>query len=267
MASLDRKKSNVTYTPVDLPEGIKFSKIKTQYIEKTKKIYLLLLELNEKDRNNYNNYLVKINCETNAMETKLVVDEDEKLNSKYKEKFSLKKDFIAMFSSFLVNMDESYTVIYEEQYSISGGSYGSTYYAGKIMVMNYNNKGEVTSGYIVPKLYNLDRYSQYKSFLYLDCGKNKFMAINDTERNNEVKKDKFVIINGVSECDAFIYNLSGDEIVPKREYLFGTGDSGHNLTPFKISDYDPATNTLITLKLNKKSPTNKAVSVVWMQLQ
>jgi hypothetical protein len=275
MASVDRRSANVMYTPVNLPEKIKFSRCTTRYVPKTKKIYLLLLELNEKDRDNYDNYLVKINTENNTMETKLVIDTDEKLNEKYKEKFSLRKDYMAMYKSLLVYDDGSYTIIYEERYSESTPATGfgmnkqgtTIYYSGKIMIMNYNSKDEVVSGYVVPKLYNENNYSQYKSPLYIAVGNNRYMAINDTERNNDVKKDKFVTIVGVSDSDAFLYKLEGDELVPKRDYIFGSGEAGHNLASFKISDYNAATNTLVTLKLNKKSPTNKAVSVVWMQPQ
>ena len=276
MASVDRKSTGkVAYTTVDLPEKIKFSRCTTQYIPKTKKLYLLLLELNEKDRDNYNNYLVKINTETNKMETSFVIDLDEKLNEKYKEKFSIRKDYVAMYRSFLVNEDESYTIIYEDRYSVSSPATGfgmnnqgsTTFYSGKIMVMNYNSKGEVVSGYVVPKLYNEDTYSQYKAPLYIVHGNNRYMAINDTERNNDVKKDKFVAIVGVSDCDAYLYKLSGDDIVPKRDYFFTNAEAGRNLASFKISNYNAATSTLVTLKLNKKSPSNKAVSVVWMQVE
>jgi hypothetical protein len=234
-----------------------------------------LLELDEKDRGNYDHYLVKINTETNAMETKLVTDVDEKLNARYKERFSVKKDYVAMYRSLLVKEDGSYSIIYEERYSESTPATGfgmnkqgtTIFYSGKIMIMDYNSKDEVVSGYVVPKLYNENNYSQYKAPLYIDNGKNRYIAINDTERNNDVKKDKYVAIVGVSDCDAFLYNLNGDDIVPKRTSFFSVGDAGRNLASFKISDYDPATNTLVTLKLNKKSPANKAVSVVWMQLQ
>lgn len=101
----------------------------------------------------------------------------------------------------------------------------------------------------------------------MDMGKNKYIAINDTERNNEVKRDKFVTIIGVSDLDAYLYKLTGDELVPKRDILFGSNEDGHNLASFSVSDYNTASNTLVTLKLNKKSPGNKAVSLVWMQPQ
>lgn len=276
VATVDSRESNVKITPLDLPEKIKFASCIAQYLPKTKKLYLLIREMNEKDRGNYDNYLVKINTETNKMETKLVIDSDETLNKKYRERFSLREDYLAMYRDFIVHEDETYSIIYEERYSISSPATGFginkqgtvTFYSGKILVMNYNNKDEVLSGYIVPKSYNEDTYSQYKSPLYIARGSNRYMLINDTERNNDFKKDKFVTITGVSECDAFLYNLSGDEIVPKREYFFGPNtESGHNLGSFRVSSYNPSTGMLVTLKLNKKSPSNKAVSVIWMQVQ
>ena len=93
------------------------------------------------------------------------------------------------------------------------------------------------------------------------------MMINDTERNNDVKKDKFVTIVGVSDCDAFIYKLCGDDIVTRRDYFFDAGgETGHNLASFKVSDYDATKGMLVIMKLNKKSSDNKAVSMVWMQV-
>lgn len=266
MASIDKKLGKVTYTNIELPEIKKFAACISRYNPKTKKMYLLLRELNEKDRNNYNNFLIKIDTETNRTETKLVIDSDEKLNEKYKQQFSIKSDYVAMFKSFTVNDDESYTIIYEEEFSQSSASSRYTdFFTGKIMLMNYNPKGEVISGYIVPKLFSTNTFSNYKSFLYIDAGKNKYIAINDSERNNEVKKDKFVLIQGVSESDAFLYKMSGDALVPKRALMFEPGETGHNLASFRVSDYNAATNTLVTLKLNKKSPSNKAVSLVWIQ--
>jgi hypothetical protein len=273
MALIDKKLNKVTYTDVDLPEKIKFSRCNAQYNAKTKKVYLMLLELNEKDRDNYNQYLTKINTETNQMQTSLVIDADDKLNDKYKEQFSKRSDYMGIYRTFFVNDDESYTIIYEEEYSnTSASGFGinksyTTYTLGKIMVMNYNSKGEVVSGYIVPKSFNDNTFSYFKSFLYLDAGKNKYMMINDTERNNDVKKDKYVTITGVSECDAFFYNLTGDNIVPKRDYIFGSNADGHNLCFFRVSNYNKATNTLVTLKLNKKSPGDKYVKLVWLQPQ
>ena len=268
MACIDKKSNKINYINIDLPEGIKFSNCITQYNAKTKKIYLILRELNKRDRNNYDNYLVKINTETNRMETKLLIDSDEKLDEEYKKTFSLKRNYLGMLHSFLVNEDDSYTVIYEEKFSrttqVGSYTYGDEY-TGKIMILNYNNNGEVLSGYVVPKLYNVNSTGLYKSFLYINAGKNKYIAINDTERNNEVKKDKFVEVNEVNKCDAFLYPLRGNELVPKRDYIFGSGETGNNIASFRVSDYNKITNTLVTLKLNKKTPTDNAATLVWMQ--
>lgn len=276
VATVDTRETSAKITPVDLPEKIKFASCIVQYLPKTKKLYLLIREMNEKDRGNYDNYLVKINTETDKMETKLVIDSDEALNKKYREKFSLREDYVAMYRDFIVHEDETYSIIYEERYSVSSPATGFginkqgtvTFYSGKIMVMNYNSKDEVLSGYVVPKSYNEDTYSQYKSPLYIARGNSRYMLINDTERNNDFKKDKLVTITGVSECDAFLYNLSGEEIVPKRDYFFGPNtESGHNLGAFRTSSYNSSNGMLVTLKLNKKSPFNKAVSVIWIQVQ
>jgi hypothetical protein len=133
--------------------------------------------------------------------------------------------------------------------------------------MSYAPDGKVLSGYIVPKLYNTNIYSYFKSPLYLEVGKDKYVGINDSERNNEVKKNKFVTILGLGDCDAFLYKLDGSALVPERSMLFGSNKDGHNLAAFIVSDYNESTNTLVVLKLNRKLPKNKAVSLVWMQPQ
>ena len=159
---------------------------------------------------------------------------------------------------------------------------------GKMVVATYDQNGMLTSSYLIPKEHwvifqelspfyharregsaqQLYRGNQYKSFAYLNGSNKNYILFNDTERNNEVKKDKFVEVQGISDCDAFMYKLTGNEVVPKREYYFGVTASKSNiLALYAISDYDKMKNVYVTLKLNKEKATNKEVKLVWLQPQ
>ena len=76
-------------------------------------------------------------------------------------------------------------------------------------------------------------------------------------------------VEGISDCDAFLYNLSGNDIIPKREYAFAaTADSKeHNLALYAISDYDKKNNVYVTLRLDKETRASKQVKLVWLQPQ
>jgi hypothetical protein len=112
----------------------------------------------------------------------------------------------------------------------------------------------------------LDHGNQYKSFAYLNAKNQSYLLFNDTERNNDKQQEgKLVTVSGVSGSDAFYYPLSGPDIVPKRDYMFGNPEKkrDHNLALFSISDYSPKDNVYIVLKLEKGS--GKKVKLVWLQ--
>jgi hypothetical protein len=269
MASIEGKAGKVTYSNIDVPEVERlFGSILTYYNANTKKMYLLISKLLKKSNGAWGYFLVNYSTLTNLSETKLVHNFDEKINNLYKERYSLKDNYWAPFKSFTVKDDGYYSILYEEEFCntlYSGSKSYSNCFSGKIMEMSYDPSGKVLSGYIVPKLYTTNSYSQYKTALYLDAGKDKYILINDTERNNNVEKNNFVTIEGVSECDAFLYKLTGSELVPKREMLFGPNENGHNLASFGVSDFNG--NTLVTLKLNKKNAKDKAVNLIWLEPQ
>lgn len=278
MASVDSKAGKVTYTNMDVPEVERiFGSVITYYNANTKKMYLLITKLLKKSKNSWGYFFVNYNTLTNLSEAKLLNNFDEKINAQYKERYALKSNYWAPFKAFTVKDDGSYSILYEEEFCVTskGNPAASSTsfdfkditncFSGKIMEMNYAPDGKVLSGYIIPKLYSINSYSQYKTPLYIDAGKNKYLLINDTERNNNVEKNSFVTITGVSDCDAFLYKLSGNELVPKRDVLFGSNENGHNLASLGVSDF--RRNVLVTLKLNKKNSKNKAVSLIWLQPQ
>ena len=77
-----------------------------------------------------------------------------------------------------------------------------------------------------------------------------------------LNRGKLTNIRGVSDCNAYIYNITGVTApFPARALAFESGGKrGRNLAIFNISDYDRETNTYTTLKLEK----GNGVKVVWM---
>ena len=173
--------------------------------------------------------------------------------------------------------------------AVMGGK-GETVIAVRLsnmVINNYNAAGTVTNSYFVPKshlvtnrwmkpFYHSERQhmgqklefgNQFKSFTYLDGAKKSYILFNDVEENRErLKKGKVTTIQGVSDCDAYYFNVSGTDIVPEREFVFGKPDGRkqHNLGLFTISEYDREKNMLVTLKLENDGG-DKLVKVVWLQ--
>lgn len=258
MASIDRKVEKVTYTNIKMPEVPAFKNCLTQYIVKTKKMYLLLRKLDNKGRDTGDDYFITYNTLNNSNTARLVENVDEKTNQSFKER--LGRSYRGSFISFDVNEDGSHTIICEEKFSQEGGNF----FTGVMHVANYTIDGKIQSSYMVPKIYNTNNFSEYKIPFYVNAGKTKYMLLNDTEKNNNPTKG-YVPIIGVSDTDAFIYKLDGDKFVPEREMIFGSGGNWHNLAALPASNFNG--NTFITLKLNKKDSNNKAASLVWIELQ
>ena len=76
------------------------------------------------------------------------------------------------------------------------------------------------------------------------------------------------MVQGITgDCDAFIYKLSGNEVLPKREYAFGNREQGHTLSVFTVADYNKKTNSYVTLMLDKASRKDKMVKLVWEEIE
>jgi hypothetical protein len=134
-------------------------------------------------------------------------------------------------------------------------------------VVDYNKQAQLTGAWFAPKLYIVDTYSPYKTFKYINTGKSRYVTLNDTERNNDVKKDKFIEIKAVGEMDAFYHTIAGPDNFPKREYIFGDKEKGHELLALGTSSYDREKNMLVTLRLSKESASDRDVSLIWLQPQ
>lgn len=200
--------------------------------------------------------------------------------------FGDKDEFTGLPQNVFINKDGSFSVVFEEMKILSSNS-GSTTVLGNIAIGVYDQEGKEISGYFIPKrqkitaLYLSPFYhsyregtaqmlyvgNQYKSFSYLAGVKKPYVLINDVEENTEkAQNGKLTTIIGVSECDGFYYPLSGKDILPKRDFVFGAPDKkNHNLALFAISDYNDQSNLYTTLKLEKGK--NEGVSVIWLSPQ
>ncbi|MGB4843110.1 MAG: hypothetical protein WBP16_01455 [Ferruginibacter sp.] len=298
MAAIEKGKAAVSYSKLDFSEDLEIRWGLARYSAVNKDIFLLTAAKVKKEKDKYIPYLVVIEATTGKVKRAGNTEIGEKLNTDYKEKFDRKKDYSGMPQNLFINDDGSFAVVYEEilvQRQSSQSGFGSSTQLrvdtklGKIVVAAYDKNAALLSSYLVPKEHwiifqelspfyharregtaqQLFKGNQYKSFAYLNGINKNYILFNDTERNNDVKKDKFVEVQGVSDCDAFVYKLSGNEIFPKREYAFEntTGSKNHNLLLYAISDYDRKNNVYVTLRLDKEVRTSKEVKLVWLQPQ
>jgi len=221
----------------------------------------------------------------------------EKLNVAYKEILDIKQNYNGIPQKLIVKDDGSFTVVFEETVFLYDNS-GNGTDLGSIAVSAYNQDGALKSEYLIPKSHFIinHRYSplylserelgaqklfkgnQFKSFDIIDAPKNEYILFNDSKRNNDVEnarkttrfgtgnRTKLIKVIGVTaECDAFMYKLTGTDVLPKREYLFAEMDKERALALLTISDYNKKNNTYATLMLDKKNIISKMVSIVWQE--
>jgi len=210
------------------------------------------------------------------------------------ELFGKRAAYTGMPQNLFINLDGGFSVVYETIGIIT--RYGSTGYAtsvttelGNIAVSKFDALGKEIGSCLIPKSQNvqgariypfylseregtaqtLSKGNQFKSFSYLDGLEKSYILFNDVEENTEkVKKGKITTIQGVSDCDGFFYDISGTEVLPERDFVFGKPASKreNNLALFSISDYDKKNNVYVTLKLEKEGR-DKGVKLVWLQPQ
>jgi hypothetical protein len=282
----------VVYKRLSVPEEYYYRGAIARYNPAGKNIALITIGKQNVKKDDYSAYLNIVDPVSGKAENISKVTAGEQLHEAYKERYDKKKGYEGMPQDMYINNDGSFSVVYEEQEvrynSSSDGSYRRVdSKVGKMVITTHDKDGKFLSNYIVPKehwiiftnlslFYHADlageaqesfRGNQYKSFAYLSGSKGSYIFFNDSERNNEVKKDKFAEIQGVMDCDAFMYKLTGTDIFPKREYLFGEPAKGHMLALFTVSAFDKQTDTYVTIKLNKESARDKMVNLVWLQAQ
>ena len=220
------------------------------------------------------------------------------LHKGYKDIIEEEDTYKGLPQNIIVNDDGSFTILNEEM-TIITSSNGNGTNLGTLAISTYDMNGKLRSDYLIPKLHWVQSFNQlqpfylsereltaqallkgnqYKSFAFINGAQNNYILFNDTKRNNDIvnakkgarfgsdTRSKLVRVMGMTgDCDAFMYKLTGDEVLPKREYLFGEKEKGHALALLTISDYNRKNNTYATLMLDKSNTKTKMVSVVWQK--
>jgi hypothetical protein len=286
LADLDKGASSVTFTELNFSKDLFIPTGLVKYNPVMKVLTLLAItKVKPKDKG-YTAYLAFVDPFKRELLRANPVSPSDKIIE-----FDKKEKFDGLPQNLFINNDGSATIIYEEMVvsTYTSSQYGSSTSTGlgRVAVVNYSKTGEPVNEYLARKsqiLYStslgpfylsrregtaqwLFSGNQYKSFAYIN-GKNKsYLLFNDTERNNDSQENgKLVTVSGVSGSDGFYYPLSGGDIVPKRDYIFGQPEKkrDHNLALFSVSDYDRNNDIYAVLKLENESG-KKGVKVVWLQ--
>jgi len=250
MAIAAKGSSAVAYKKLSVPEDQFYRASIARYNPAGKNIAFITIGKQNVKKDDYSVYLNIVDPASGKAESIKSFMPSEQMNTSYKERYDKKKDYSGFPQDMYINSDGSFSIVYEEQsvQYTSSGSYSRTdSKLSKMLITNLDKNGKFLSEYMVPKehwiiftnlslFYHSDvadaaqelfRGNQYKSFVYLNGSKSNYILFNDTERNNEVKKDKFAEVQGVADCDAFSYKLTGNDLFPKREYAFGEPAKGH----------------------------------------
>ncbi len=264
----------------------------TRYNPVTKKI-MLLTSAKAKKEKAFTSYLAIIDPVNNTVDYTQTVY-PQQASEKSVELFGKKSEYDGMPQNLFINNDGTFSIIYEDISSTMRQSSMSlatsiTSNLGNIAVSKFDVQGKETGSLLIPKdqvisnatllpYYHSDREgsaqllikgNQFKSFAYLDGLSKSYILFNDVQSNTEsVNKGKLTTIQGVSDCDGFYYDISGNDVFPGRKLVFGTPErkKDHNLALFAISDYDRSNNLYVTLKLEKEGR-DKGVRLVWLQPQ
>lgn len=284
MVTMEKVSAKISYDKLDLPADMRYDHVMVKYDPIDKKI--IFLAVAKANTGGYETYLNIIDPVSKQIEKITGFGVTEALNQAYAERFDKKTGYSGLPQNLFVNADGSISIVYEERavQTTSADRYSRTdTKLGKLVVSNFDKKGKIISNYLVPKAHwviftslglfyhyqqegkaqEMWRGNQYKPFEYIDGPKGRFIFFNDTERNNEVKKDKFTEVQGVADCDAFMYRLTGSDIFPNRKYAFADTKKGHEMALFSVSEYDNKTNTYVTLKYDTGG--RKNVKIVWLQ--
>ena len=298
MMAISEKGKSIDF--VGMPEGV-YGNLMLKYNTTLKKILCFLITQQRYTSNNtveYATSLFSIDPVTKAIEPLPDLTHSANLHKGYKDIIEEKDTYMGLPQNIVVNEDGSFTILNEEM-TIITSSNGNGTNLGTLAISTYEMNGKLRSDYLIPKLHFVQSFNQlqpfylsereltaqvllkgnqYKSFVFINGAKNNYILFNDTERNNDIvnakkgarfgsdTRSKLVRVMGMTgDCDAFMYKLTGDDVLPKREYLFGEKEKGHALALLTISDYNRKNNTYATLMLDKSNTKSKMVSVVWQQ--
>lgn len=279
---------SISVTALDFSADKKIAGGIVRYNPVTDKIVLLAAIRNKQGRSEgFSPILAFVNPATNKIDMTTEIFPEE-ANAKSLEVFGRKTPFTGMPQNLYINDDGSFSVYFEINrtftYSDGRGSYTQL---GNIAIASFSILGSPTGSYFMPKNHELPgttmssfyksdqeekmvtliRGNQYKYAAYLDGKKKTYLLFNDIESNGPILMNgKLTTIKGVGDCDAFYYDVSGSEVMPDRQFVFGKPDARrtHNLAVFGVSAYNREDNIFCTLKLEKERG-DKGVKLVWLQ--
>jgi hypothetical protein len=287
LASLDKGAATVTLDELNFSEDRKIANGLTRFNTITQKL-LLLAAMKSYEKNTQDAVLVTIDPVTRKIEkTTGVFPED--ANRKNIELFGSKSTLNATPQGLFINNDGGFSIVSEDIFYIPPGpSFDgirpeSGTWLGNVTVSTFDIDGKQIRSYLMPKKYFYDDkrlafYAAYqpgevsygserfKSFAYVNGKDKMYVLFNDVEENTErILKGKLTTVRKADKCDAYCYTLSGDNVLPARDLAFGKPEKegDHNLAVFTVSDYDPARNMFITLKVEAKEK-EKRMKLVWM---
>jgi len=285
LANLDKGAKSVDFTELNFSKDMIVYWGITRFNPITKSLILSAVVKGDKGDKGYTPILAIINPFDKKIERFNVIAPSDRINQ------SFKKAFTGLPENLFINDDGTFTIVSEEleqnSYRSSSGASSISTTLGDMAIVKYSKTGEFINDYRIRKSHEvyyallypfylsrreggaqaLIQGNQFKSFAYLDGKSQNYILFNDTERNNDKQESGgLVTIKGVSGSDGFYYPLTGTDVVPKRDYVFGKPDSkrDHDLALFAISDYDRKNDVYVTLKLENQHG-KKGVKVVWLQ--
>lgn len=295
MANLNAGDKVITATKLDFTKDLTSVYGNMKYNPVTKKLILVIAGKEQEKDSYFTSYIAYVNPDQKKLEYSATASPIA-ASAKSAEIFGEKKTFSGLPQNIYINKDGSFVIVYEEiqleavsrggtGFSMGPSSYNTK--LGNIAIGSYSITGAELGSYLIVKsqylpgvhLYpyylsdregqaqKMDDGNQFKSFSYIDGQTKPYILFNDVAENQEkvAKGKKPTTIQGVGECDAFLYSVAGREIMPSREYAFGEpAKKEHNLALFSISDYDKDNNSYVTLKLAKEGR-QKGVQLVWLQ--
>lgn len=204
-----------------------------------------------------------------------------------KKLYGANETFTGMPQDLVINDDGSFSIIYEELINekhtpLDAAPY--TYYMldnvavaafdvnGKMLSSSFIAKKQYLKNTSYPSFYIAQRKlsaqhlimaDQYRSFAYLQAKGKLYVFMNDAEQNAQPDKGQIVPLRVPSNGQAYTY-LTGSAL-PGRSLFFGKlrKDETHALAVFNLSDYNRATNTYVTLKLETTRKERKS-RLVWL---
>ncbi|SHM77722.1 hypothetical protein [Chitinophaga sp. CF418] len=204
-----------------------------------------------------------------------------------KKLYGAKETFTGMPQDLVINDDGSFSVIYEELINEAHTPRDATpytyYMLDNVAVASFDVNGKMLSASFIPKkqylkntaypsfyiahrklsTQHLIQADQYRSFSYLHTKRKLYVLLNDAEQNTHPENGNIVQLRSLAGGQAFSY-VTGSP-APERSLFFGPlkKEEKHALAVFNLSDYNNATNTYVTLKLEMTAKERKS-RLVWL---